>query len=147
MTNRLCDGSAPAITLTFARSAEWALGGFDPFATPSANDRSLAQRTSLCVLKCATFLGALLACCWKAFRITSHPADQIRGAFGDHDRGRVGVAAHDARHHRGVDDAKAVEPMHLELAVDHRPDRAGAGRVIDGLGFLLDMLPDVGFGR
>jgi hypothetical protein len=37
-------------------------------------------------------------------------SDEVGGAFGDHHGGRVGMAADDPRHHRGVyleDEAKA----------------------------------------
>ena len=76
----------------------------------------------------------------------SDPADEVRGAFRDHDRWRVGVTPHNARHHRGVDHAQTVNPMHLQFAIDHRPDRAGAGRMINGPRAALDEVPDIGFG-
>jgi hypothetical protein len=39
-------------------------------------------------------------------------ADQIGRPLGDHDRRRVGVAAHERRHHRGVDDAQRLKSEH-----------------------------------
>src|ERR1700685_1083191 len=40
-----------------------------------------------------------------AVLLDSRRADQIGGALGNHDGRRIGIAAHHARHHRGVDDA------------------------------------------
>ena len=57
--------------------------------------------------------------------------DQVGGALGDRDRRGVGVAARDGRHHRGVDDADALEALDPQLGVDDRADRAGADRVVD----------------
>ena len=46
--------------------------------------------------------------------------DQVGGLLADHDRRRVGVAAGDHRHHRGVGDAQALDPADPQLR-DRRP--------------------------
>src|SRR4029079_10073116 len=43
----------------------------------------------------------------------------LRAFFGDHDGRRSGVARRNGRHHRGVDDADAVEPEHAQPLVNH----------------------------
>ena len=48
----------------------------------------------------------------------AHAADQVGGALGDHHRRRIGVAADQLGHHRGVDHAQALA----------RRARAAAGR-------------------
>jgi hypothetical protein len=81
---------------------------------------------------------------------TGFAADQGAGALGDHDRGRVGVAAGQARHHRGVDHAQAVHAAHAQLAVHHRAivaaHAAGADRVIDGFRLAPDEVGVLGIG-
>jgi len=61
--------------------------------------------------------------------------DQIGGLFADHDGRRIGVAADQGRHDRGIDHAQALDAMHLQLRIDHGhrigPHLAGADRVID----------------
>jgi hypothetical protein len=56
--------------------------------------------------------------------------------FGDHDRRGIGVGRGDRRHHRGVDDPQALDPVHPLFVVDDRhrvaPHQAGAARVIAG---------------
>ena len=41
----------------------------------------------------------------------------------DHDRRRIGVGRHDARHHRRVDHAQPVDAAHAQPLVDHRARR------------------------
>ena len=64
------------------------------------------------------------------------PLDEIGAALGDHDGRRVGVAADDLRHHRGVDHAEALEAVNPQLRIDHGhrvlAHLAGAGGVIGG---------------
>src|SRR5579875_1336579 len=67
--------------------------------------------------------------------------DEIGGALGDHDRRRVGVAAGDGRHHRGVGDAQPVNAFEFELRIDDGigivAHAAGAG----GMKHRLRVLP------
>ena len=42
-------------------------------------------------------------------------AQEVGGTLADHDRGGVGVAAGDHRHHAGVGDPEAVDPAHPQL--------------------------------
>ena len=58
-------------------------------------------------------------------------AHEVGGLLGDHDRRRVGVAARERRHHRGVDHAQALDALDAQLGVDHRAHRAGADRVVE----------------
>ena len=67
--------------------------------------------------------------------------DQVRGPLGDHDHGRVRVAARDLRHHRRVDHAQPLEPVDAQRRVDHRPHRARGGRVVDALAGALARTP------
>ena len=69
--------------------------------------------------------------------------DQVGGLLGDHHRRGVRVRARDRRHHRGVDDAQALDAVDAELRVDDRADRARRGRVVDGLRVALDPGEDV----
>ena len=46
--------------------------------------------------------------------------DQVGALLGDHDRRRVRVAVGDRRHHRGVDDAEAVDAADAQLGIDDR---------------------------
>ena len=61
--------------------------------------------------------------------------DQIGALFSDHDGRRVGVAADDRRHHRGIDDAQADEYLRAWL-----DDREGMTRndVIDLVMLVFD---------
>ena len=45
----------------------------------------------------------------------------IRRLLGDHDRGGVRVRARDRRHHRGVDDAQALDAVDAQLAITTAP--------------------------
>ena len=64
--------------------------------------------------------------------------NQIRGLLGDHDRRRIGVAAHDGRHDRGIDHPQSLDSVHLQAGIDDRhgvvAHLAGAGRVPGGGG-------------
>lgn len=64
-------------------------------------------------------------------------AQQVGGPFGDHHRGRMGVAPGDGRHHRGVRDAQARHTAHPQPGVGHRvvtgAHPAGAHRVVQRL--------------
>src|SRR5215472_4550051 len=59
--------------------------------------------------------------------------DHRRAFLADHDRGRVGVAAWNLRHDRGVGDAQSLDPVDAQPRIDHRIDLAahpaGADRV------------------
>src|SRR4029453_723337 len=44
--------------------------------------------------------------------------EQVCAFFTDHDGRCIDVAAHEMRHDGGVDDAQALDPMHLECRVD-----------------------------
>src|SRR6185312_593824 len=46
--------------------------------------------------------------------------DEVGAAFADHDGGRVGVAADDIRHDRGVRNSQARDATHLEPRIEHR---------------------------
>jgi hypothetical protein len=68
--------------------------------------------------------------------------NQVGGFLADHCGRRLGVAADEERHDRGVGDAQALDPPHPELRVD---DRALVGAhpacpdgVIDRIGALAD---------
>ena len=52
-------------------------------------------------------------------RPSNDAADEIGGAFGDHDRWCIGVAAHHARHHRGIGHAQSIDAMHAQLVIHH----------------------------
>src|SRR6201989_3048001 len=69
-------------------------------------------------------------------------SDESRCLLRDGDDGCIGVAPHDRRHHRGVDDAQAVDAFDLQLRIDHPTDAAGAGRMVEHLSVLLDIGPD-----
>src|SRR5258708_4613135 len=64
--------------------------------------------------------------------------DHRRALLADHRRRRVGVAADQRRHDRGVNDAQAFEAADAQLRIDDgeivTPHLAGADRVIDRLG-------------
>ena len=87
---------------------------------------------------------------WSAAR--SWLLHEVGDALGDHDGGRVGVAADQGRHHRGVDHAQALDAAHAAAAVDHRhrivvrAHLAGADRVVDRLALGADPLLDLGVG-
>jgi hypothetical protein len=59
---------------------------------------------------------------------------QIGTPLCDHDRGRVGIAADEARHDGGVDDAEPVNTAHAQVGVDHGVNigahPTGASRVV-----------------
>lgn len=63
--------------------------------------------------------------------------DQIGGLLADDDAGCVGVPAHDARHHRGVGDSKAIDATDPQFGVDHAglvaAHSAGSDRVVEGV--------------
>src|SRR5215203_3948559 len=46
--------------------------------------------------------------------------DEVGGAFGDHDGGRLGMAADDLWHDRGVHHPQPGQAADAQLAVDHR---------------------------
>src|SRR5258705_8230901 len=77
--------------------------------------------------------------------------DHVGGLLADHDGWRIGVAADQGRHHRGIDDAQAFNAADLQLWIDHRhridAHLAGADRVIHGIDALAQNFPDlvVGF--
>src|SRR5262245_38059987 len=62
--------------------------------------------------------------------------DHIRSLLGNHDRGSIGIARHQIRHHGRIDHAQALDAAHLEPLVNHGQrvvaHPAGRGRVIDG---------------
>lgn len=64
--------------------------------------------------------------------------DPIRRLLGNHDRRHVGVAAHDARHDRGMDPAQTWHTVHSPLSVHHRhvvlAHAAGAHGVVHRVG-------------
>ena len=45
--------------------------------------------------------------------------DHVGGLLADHDGRRVGVAADQGRHHRGIDHAQALDAAHFQLRIDH----------------------------
>ena len=51
--------------------------------------------------------------------------DHVGGLFGDHDGRRVGVAAYQRRHHRGVDDAQPVDAVDPQFVCRPRRGRRG----------------------
>jgi len=64
--------------------------------------------------------------------------DHVRGLLADHDGRRIGIAADQGRHDRGVDDAQAFRSVHFQLRIDYCDGIvdayfAGADRVIDGV--------------
>jgi len=69
--------------------------------------------------------------------------DQIGALFSDHDGRRVGVAADDRRHHRGVDDAQAVDAAHVQRGIDDRIFIDAHRACADGVVFGLRPAPDV----
>src|SRR5579871_2397540 len=73
-----------------------------------------------------------------ASAIGSMPCDEIGRLFGNHDRRRVGVAADERRHDRGIDHAQSFDPAHAQFGINHRvavdAHLAGADRVIDRVG-------------
>ena len=69
--------------------------------------------------------------------------DQVRRLLADHDRRGVGVAARDRRHDGGIGDAQALEAVDAQLGVDDRSDRAGRGRVVDGVRRAPDEVHDL----
>ncbi len=75
--------------------------------------------------------------------------DHVGGLLADHDGRRIGVAADQGRHDRGIDHAQALEPVNLQLRIDHGhrvvdAHLAGADRVIDGVDVLAQGFPDIG---
>src|SRR6185312_5037272 len=66
------------------------------------------------------------------------PEDEVGGLLGDHDGRPVEVAADDARHDRGVDNAQPLDAAQAQRAVDDRrlvgAHLAGAARVIGAVG-------------
>jgi hypothetical protein len=46
--------------------------------------------------------------------------DEIGGLLADHDTGRVGVAADEVRHDRGIGDAQALDAAHAQVRIDDR---------------------------
>ena len=64
--------------------------------------------------------------------------DQISGLLGDHYDGHVGVAADNARHHRGVDDPQTGNSVDAQAVVDDSliitSHAAGTDRMIIRLG-------------
>jgi hypothetical protein len=69
-------------------------------------------------------------------------SDEVGGAFGDHDGRRVGMAADDARHHRGVHHPQPIQAADAKLTIHHRGDvtahAACSNRVVRGLGVFPD---------
>ena len=63
------------------------------------------------------------------------PSTRSGAPLADHDRGRVGVAAGDRRHDRGVADPQPLDAPDLEVGADHRQlvdaHPAGADAVVD----------------
>src|SRR5882757_10987875 len=61
--------------------------------------------------------------------------DELRAHLADHDGGRVGVAAGDRRHDRGVADPQPLDAADLEVGADDRElvdaHPAGADAVVD----------------
>src|SRR5688572_10128699 len=61
--------------------------------------------------------------------------DHVDGLLGHHHDGRVGVAGHQRRHRRAVDDAQPIDAAHAQALVEHghRVDAhlAGAARMED----------------
>ena len=68
--------------------------------------------------------------------------DEVGAALADHDRGRVGVAAGDRRHDRGVADPQPLDAADLEVGADDRElvdaHPAGADAVVDRRGPVED---------
>jgi diguanylate cyclase (GGDEF)-like protein len=56
----------------------------------------------------------------EASRVLSRGADQISALLGDHDRGCVGVAAHDVGHDRSIDHPQTFDAAHTQFRIDHR---------------------------
>src|SRR5258707_10233544 len=73
--------------------------------------------------------------------------DHVGGLLADHDGRRIGVAADQGRHDRGIDDAQAFNATDFQLGIDHRhrvdAHLAGADRMIDGVDALAKNLPDI----
>ena len=63
-------------------------------------------------------------------QITCRRFDPVRRIFSDHDRRRVGVAGHQGRHDRRVDDPKPGQPMNVKARVNHGH---GVGSHLTGL--------------
>src|SRR6266403_71597 len=73
--------------------------------------------------------------------------DHVGGLLADHEGWRIGVAADQGRHDRGIDDAQAFNASDFQLRIDPRSridaHLAGADRVIDGIHTLAQNLPDI----
>src|SRR5258706_7100276 len=76
--------------------------------------------------------------------------DHVGSLLADHDGRRIGVAADQGRHDRGIDDAQAFNATDFQLGIDHRhrvdAHLAGADRMIDGIDALAQHLADIGVG-
>src|SRR5258708_9238293 len=73
--------------------------------------------------------------------------DHGGGLRADHDGWRIGVAADQGRHDRGIDDAQAFNASDFQLRIDHRyridAHLAGADRVIDGIDTLAQHFSNI----
>ncbi len=124
-----------------------------PAFGPSRSTVSMRQRRAGLPGDCGSGLHAIGA--FSAMVAASWPvpaagaaADQVGGLLGDHDRRRVGVAADERRHDRGVDDAQALRCR--ARAARRRRRRVGPGpmrqlpdRVVLGVGVVADELLDL----
>ena len=77
--------------------------------------------------------------------------DHVRGFFGNHDDGRVGVAGYQIRHHRGVDYAEAFDPANPQPLIDDgkriASHPAGRCRMIDRAAALPAEIQQLRIGR
>src|SRR4051812_28032186 len=95
-------------------------GGRRAWSTPAVQCSAAASFGRLTVSGgSAGALAAIAPAISSASIRSSLLADEVRGLLGDHDRGRVRVAAGDHRHHRRVDHAQALQAVDAQPAVDH----------------------------
>ncbi len=74
----------------------------------------------------------------QPLRPSGSSRDERRAALADHDARRVGVAADQPRHHRGIGDIEPSTPRTLSRGIDHRAfvrsHPRGPDWVVDGVG-------------